>query len=206
MKAAAIERAETKVVTTETIDVSQLRSTVRKPEMLPLRRVERAQLALRLLCLMTTVVAVVMMVLAKEDATIIVYGFELPVHSKWSFSNSFEYLVGVSASVAAHSLLQLLIGLSRLWRKIPIIPSRGHAWLMLAGDQVFAYAMMSAGSAASGVTNLNRTGVKHTALPKFCNSLHSFCDHVAVSIVFTFIGCFLLTVSVMLDVIWLSKH
>ncbi|KAJ1401755.1 hypothetical protein SESBI_28515 [Sesbania bispinosa] len=59
----------------------------------------------------------------------------------------------------------------------------------------FAYALMSAGSAASGVTNLNRTGIRHTALPNFCKPLHKFCDHVAISIAFTFISCFLLATS-----------
>lgn len=71
--------------------------------------------------------------------------------------------------------------------------------------QIFAYAMMSAGSAAAGITNLNRTGVKHTALPNFCKALHSFCDHVAVSITFTFFGCLVLAASALQDVIWLSK-
>lgn len=47
-----------------------------------------------------------------------------------------RYLVGVSAAVSAHSLLQLLIGISRLLRKSPVIPSRNHAWLIFAGDQV----------------------------------------------------------------------
>jgi hypothetical protein len=40
--------------------------------------------------------------------------------------------------------------------------------------QAFAYALMSAGSAASGVTNLNRTGIRHTPLPNFCKSLHKY--------------------------------
>lgn len=72
--------------------------------------------------------------------------------------------------------------------------------------QAFAYALMSAGSAASGVTNLNRTGIRHTALPDFCKPLHNFCDHVAISIAFTFTSCFLLATSAVQDVIWLSQH
>lgn len=72
--------------------------------------------------------------------------------------------------------------------------------------QVFAYAMISAGSAASGVTNLNHTGIRHTALPNFCKYLHSFCDHVAISIAFTFFSCILLAMSAVQDVIWLSKN
>ena len=47
-----------------------------------------------------------------------------------------RYLVGVTAAVAAHSLLQLFISVSRLLRKSPVIPSRNHAWLIFAGDQV----------------------------------------------------------------------
>ncbi|CAK9161521.1 unnamed protein product [Ilex paraguariensis] len=170
------------------------------------RKTELLHVVLRLVCLLTSVTALSVMVTAKEASTISIYGFNLPVYSKWSFSNSFEYLVGVSAAVAVHSVLQLLFSVSRLLRKFPVIPSRNHAWLIFAGDQVFAYAMMSAGSAASGVTNLNRTGIRHSALPNFCKPLHGFCNHVAVSIAFTFFTSFLLATSVVLDVIWLSKH
>jgi len=48
-----------------------------------------------------------------------------------------RYLVGVSAAVAAHSLLQLLIGMSRFLKNSSVIPSRNHAWLIFAGDQVY---------------------------------------------------------------------
>ncbi|KAG5523473.1 hypothetical protein RHGRI_035320 [Rhododendron griersonianum] len=121
-------------------------------------------------------------------------------------TKSFLYLVGVCAAVAAHSVLQLLISTSRLLRKSLVIHSRKHAWLIFVGDQAFAYALMSAGSAASGVTNLNRTGIRHSALPNFCKPLHSFCDRVAVSIAFTFVSCFLLAASAVFDVIWLSRY
>ncbi|KAI4355596.1 hypothetical protein L6164_004354 [Bauhinia variegata] len=170
------------------------------------RKIEMLQLIPRMLCIASCLIALSLMVTAKEASYVSIYGFRLPVYSRWSLSESFEYLVGVTAAVAAHSLLQLLIGASRLLRKSSVIPSRNHAWLIFAGDQVFAYALMSAGSAASGVTNLNRTGIKHTALPNFCKTLQVFCDHVAISIAFTFVGCFLLAISAVQDVIWLSKN
>lgn len=72
--------------------------------------------------------------------------------------------------------------------------------------QIFAYAMMSAGSAASGVTNLNRTGIQHSSLPNFCKPLHIFCTRVAVSIAFTFFSFFLLALTAVIDVVWLSKY
>ncbi|KAK6914848.1 Casparian strip membrane protein domain [Dillenia turbinata] len=169
-------------------------------------RMELLHVLLRLACVVTSVTALSFMMTAKQASTISIYGFHLPVSSKWSFSDSFEYLVGVTAAVAAHSILQLLISGSRLLRKSPVIPSQGQAWLIFAGDQAFAYALISAGSAASGVTNLNRTGIRHSALPNFCKPLHSFCDHVAVSVSFTFLSWFLLATSSVLHVIWLWKN
>ncbi|XP_058745381.1 CASP-like protein 3A1 [Vicia villosa] len=170
------------------------------------RRTEAMQLILRAVCMATCVVSLSLMITAEQNSSVSIYGFRLPVHSKWSFSPSYEFIVGVSVAVAAHSLLQLLIGTSRFLRTSSVIPSRNHAWVLFAGDQAFAYALMSAGSAASGVTNLNRTGIRHTPLPNLCKPLHKFCDHVAISIAFTFISCFLLATSAVHDVIWLTQH
>lgn len=161
---------------------------------------------LRLLCMAASVTAMSFMVTARQVSTASFYGLQFRLHSKWSFSYSFEYVVGVTAAASGYSLLQLLIGVSRLLRKSPMITSRNQAWLLFAGDQILAYAMISAGSAASGVTNLNRTGIRHTALPNFCKSLDTFCDHVAISIAFTFFTCVLYIASAVLDVIWLSRN
>ncbi|KAK4269335.1 hypothetical protein QN277_022505 [Acacia crassicarpa] len=166
---------------------------------------DAVHLILRLLCMVCSVIALSFMVTAKQASSVSIYGFHFPVYSKWSYAESFEYLVGVSAAVSAHSLLQLLIGTSRLLKKSPVIPSRNFAWLIFAGDQAFAYALISAGSAASGVTNLTHNGIRHPALPSFCKSLHKFCDHVGISIAFTFLGCLLLAASAILDVMWLSN-
>ncbi|KAG6727819.1 hypothetical protein I3842_02G143900 [Carya illinoinensis] len=183
----------------------ETRSSERKGSVV-LRRSDLGHLVLRLLCMLTSVAALSFMVTAKEASTVSIYGFQLPVYSKWSFSHSFEYVVVISAAVAAHSLLQLLISASSLLRKSSVILSRNHAWLIFAADQAFAYAMVSAASAATGVTNLNRTGIRYTALPNFCKPLHSFCDHVAISIAFTFFSCILLAASAVQDVIWLSNN
>ncbi|OAY36622.1 CASP-like protein 3A1 [Manihot esculenta] len=169
------------------------------------RKAEVLHVALRLLCMLASVASLSFMVTAHQSTSVSIYGFKLPVHSKWSFAQSFEYLVGVSAAVVAYSLLQLLISMSRLLRKSPVIPSRTHAWLIFAGDQVFAYVMLSAAAAASGVTNLNRTGIRLMPLPNFCKPLHYFCDHVAISIAFTFFSCFLLAALAAQEVMWLSK-
>ncbi|KAI3670499.1 hypothetical protein L1987_87835 [Smallanthus sonchifolius] len=169
------------------------------------RNYDAMHIVLRLVSFSASLISVAVMATAKEKSTISIYGFDLSLHSKWSFSGSFEYLVGISSLVAVHSLLQLVMTSSRTLRKESIFSSRNHAWIIFAGDQVFAYAMMSAGSAATGVTNLNRTGIKHPTLPNFCKQLHSFCDRVGVSIAFSFFNCFLLAISAVLDVVWLAN-
>ncbi|XP_045789977.1 CASP-like protein 3A1 [Trifolium pratense] len=171
------------------------------------RRTEVMQLILRALCIGSSIVSLSLMITAKQNKSVRIFGgIHYPVHAKWSFSQSFIFLVGVSVAVAAYSLLQLLIGLSRFFRSSSLISSRNHAWLIFAADQAFAYALMSAGSAASGVTSLNHTGIKLTPLPNFCKPLQKFCDHVAISIVFNFINCFLLATLAIHHVIWLSQH
>lgn len=54
-------------------------------------RVVCVNVILRLVCLITTVSALSLMVTAKQDSSISVFGLTLPVHSKWSFSDSFQY-------------------------------------------------------------------------------------------------------------------
>ncbi|XP_071742528.1 CASP-like protein 3A1 [Rutidosis leptorrhynchoides] len=160
---------------------------------------------LRFVSLAASLISVFVMISAQEKSSILIYGFNLPLYSKWSFSGSFQYLVGVSSVVGVHSLVQLVMTVSRTLRKTSVFSSRNHAWLILIVDQVFAYVTVSAGSAATGVTNLNRTGIQHAPLPNFCKPLHHFCDRVGVSIAFAFFNCVLLAVSALLDVIWLSN-
>ncbi|KAK1576865.1 hypothetical protein Q3G72_017086 [Acer saccharum] len=169
------------------------------------RRAEVALLVLRALSLVGAVMAFSFILTAKQSGVVSVYGFQLSVSSKWSNSSAFQYLAVMSAIAAAYSLLQLLITGSRLLKNAPVIPSRRQDWLILATDQIFAYAMLSAGSAASGITNLNRTGINHTALPNFCKALPSFCDHIAVSIAFAFFSFVLFAASSLQIVTWLSS-
>lgn len=53
-------------------------------------KIDAAHVALRMSCLLTTVTAISLMATAKEASTISLYGFSLPVYSKWSFSDSFK--------------------------------------------------------------------------------------------------------------------
>lgn len=79
-----IQTAETKV-TVETMCVSspgpEPARVTRKQEML--------HVILRLLCVLTSVTALSLMVTAKQSGEISLYGFDLPLYSKWSFSDSF---------------------------------------------------------------------------------------------------------------------
>ncbi|KAJ8485906.1 hypothetical protein OPV22_018391 [Ensete ventricosum] len=169
-------------------------------------RWDAVAVGVRLATVLSSLLSLSIMVTAEQRGSLSVFGIQIPLYSKWSFSDSFEYLVGILAAVAAHSLLQLLLSLRKLAQGSPVIPSHSHAWIIFAGDQVFAYAMMSAGSAAAGVTNLNRTGIRHALIPDFCKPLRSFCNHMAISISLAFLSCLFLAISAVLDVKWLSKY
>ncbi|PWA39609.1 CASP-like protein [Artemisia annua] len=99
------------------------------------RNYDVMHIVLRVVCIFASVVSIVVMVTAKEKSTISIYGFDLPLYSKWSFSGSFEYLVAASSVVAAHSLVQLVMTASRTLRKSSVFSSRNHAWLIFACDQ-----------------------------------------------------------------------
>ncbi|XP_038981321.1 CASP-like protein 3A1 isoform X2 [Phoenix dactylifera] len=103
------------------------------------RRWDIAGAAMRAATVVSSLLALALMVSAEQRGELSLFGFQLPLHSKWSFSDSLEYLVGISAAVAAHSLLQLLLSVRKLVKKAPVIPSRRHGWVIFAGDQVLLF-------------------------------------------------------------------
>ncbi|XP_037406584.1 CASP-like protein 3A1 [Triticum dicoccoides] len=168
-------------------------------------RLDMAMVATRAAALVMALLSMSLMVSAKQRGSLIIFGIEIPLYAKWSLSDSMKSLVGLSAEAAAYSLAQLLSIAYKALKKVPVVPSRRYAWMLLAGDQVFAYAMLSGGSAAAAVANLNRTGIRHTALPNFCKPLPRFCDLSAASIACAFLSCAFLAASAVIDVIWLSN-
>ncbi|CAN8253778.1 unnamed protein product [Cochlearia groenlandica] len=168
------------------------------------RRREIVQVSLRGGCLATSAAAMAVMLTAAEEGVADIYGFKLTLSSKWSFSPSYQYVVGACVATMVYSLLHLCLGVYMLIKGSPITPSRLQAWLCFTFDQIFCYLMMSAGSAGSGVTNLNKTGIRHTPLPDFCKTLSSFCNHVALSILFVFLSFLFLAFSTIFNVYLLS--
>ncbi|GJN17809.1 hypothetical protein PR202_gb04907 [Eleusine coracana subsp. coracana] len=187
--------------------------TVLEPVVLPVTtssvtrgpRLGMVMVVARAATLVMALLSMSLMVSSKQQGTLIIFGIEIPLNANWSFSYSLQFLVGMSAASAAYSLAQLLITLLTAMKKVSIIPSRRHVWLLLAGDQVFSLAMMSAGSAAAAVSNLNRTGIRHTPLPNFCKPLPHFCNFSAASIACAFLSCVFLAMSAVIDVIWLAS-
>ncbi|VVA97827.1 unnamed protein product [Arabis nemorensis] len=169
------------------------------------RRNDVAMVVLRAMCMAVSTVAVSLMVTARETSMTTLYGFEFQLHAVWSLSDSLIYLLVVSSATVLYSLIQLIISGTRVMRKLPVIPTRTQAWFCFVADQMLGYAMISGGSAALGVTNMNRTGIRHMPLPNFCKSLEFFCDHLAISVVFALFAFLLLAVSSLLNVLRLSR-
>jgi hypothetical protein len=76
------------------------------------------------------------MLTATEEGVADIYGFKLTLSSNWSFSPSYQYVVGACAGTVLYSLLQLCLGVYRLVTGSPITPSRFQAWLCFTSDQV----------------------------------------------------------------------
>ncbi|KAH7565286.1 hypothetical protein JRO89_XS09G0180900 [Xanthoceras sorbifolium] len=187
------------------------------------RRAEVVQVVLRVLTLVGLVMAMTFMLTAKQSGVTSVYGFQLSVSSQWSNSSAFEFICHVVSGWNVGDCCSLRLAASAYYwikaaeespgdplKKTSLAYScRGSGDVMIKFlmfcVSIFAYAMVSAGSAASGITNLNRTGIKHTALPNFCKALPSFCDHIAISIAFAFFSFVLFAASALQIVTWLSK-
>ncbi|KAJ1285194.1 hypothetical protein BS78_03G261500 [Paspalum vaginatum] len=170
------------------------------------RRLGAVMVATRAAAMVMALLSMSLILSSKQRGILTIFGIEIPLYANWSFSYSLQFLVAMSAASAAYSLAQLLWIAHKAVKKVPMVPSPHHGWLLFAADQVFSLAMMSAGSAAAAVSNLNRTGIKHTALPNFCKPLPRFCDLSAASIACAFLCCVFLATSAVIDVIWLSRH
>ncbi|CAN7052608.1 unnamed protein product [Brassica rapa subsp. trilocularis] len=168
------------------------------------RRREGVQVSLRGGCLAASATAIAVMLMATEKGVADIYGLPLPLNSSWSFSPSYQYVVGACTVTILYSLLHLCLGIYRLLTGSPITPSRSQAWLCFIFDQLFSYLIMSAGSAGIGVTNLNKTGIKHTPLPDFCKTLSYFCNHVALSLLLVLLSFIFLASSSLFNVHVLS--
>ncbi|XP_078439332.1 CASP-like protein 3A1 [Wolffia australiana] len=154
--------------------------------------------ALRLACAATSAASLALLLSSEQSASLSFYGFHVPLHAKWSFSDSFQYLAAAMAAAAAHSLVAAAAAVRRRG------PQRA-TWLGFAADQAVAYAVLSASAAAAGVTNINRTGIRHVAFPNFCRPLWRFCGSVAASVALAFLTWLLLATSALLHVIALSR-
>ncbi|RZS00234.1 hypothetical protein BHM03_00029907 [Ensete ventricosum] len=95
-------------------------------------RWDAVAVGVRLATVLSSLLSLSIMVTAEQRGSLSVFGIQIPLYSKWSFSDSFEYLVGILAAVAAHSLLQLLLSLRKLAQGSPVIPSHSHAWIIFA--------------------------------------------------------------------------
>ncbi|EMS66990.1 hypothetical protein TRIUR3_06860 [Triticum urartu] len=98
-------------------------------------RLDMAMVATRAAALVMALLSMSLMVSAKQRGSLIIFGIEIPLYAKWSLSDSLKSLVGLSAAAAAYSLAQLLSIAYKALKKVPVVPSRRYAWMLLAGDQ-----------------------------------------------------------------------
>ncbi|XP_039811980.1 CASP-like protein 3A1 [Panicum virgatum] len=98
-------------------------------------RLSMIMVATRAAVLVMALLSVSLMVSSKQQGILTIFGIEIPLYANWSFSYSLQFLVGMSATTAAYSLLHLFLIAHKAVKKVPMVPSRRQTWLLFAGDQ-----------------------------------------------------------------------
>ncbi|XP_052204286.1 CASP-like protein 4C1 [Diospyros lotus] len=113
---------------------------------------------------------------------------------RWYQFDAFRYVVAANAIVAAYSLFEMWASLWEISRGITLLPEIVQVWFDFAHDQVFAYLLLSAGSAA---TELART--LKTADGDTCRASKAFCVQTDIAVALGFAGFLCVGVSSLLS-------
>ncbi|KAK4774468.1 hypothetical protein SAY86_009403 [Trapa natans] len=106
----------------------------------------------------------------------------------WYRFDAFRYVFAANAIVSLYSLFQLVVSVWEISRNATLLPEVLQVWFDFGHDQVFAYMLMSAGSAGAA---LSRT--LKSPEPDICSSRSSFCIQADIAVAlglasFTFLG------------------
>ncbi|KAF8013082.1 hypothetical protein BT93_I1069 [Corymbia citriodora subsp. variegata] len=146
------------------------------------RRFLIAQASLRVLALVSALVALA--VLVTSDETIVLFGIKFRAY--YSYASAFRFLLGADAVVGGFSLLSLI--LLRLISRSGSNP-RNYFFLFLH-DLAMTVLMISACAAGTAIGYVGRHGEEKMGWIGLCNRVTKFCNQVMVSVVFSYLAFF----------------
>nr|XP_043627464.1 CASP-like protein 1 [Erigeron canadensis] len=159
---------------------------------------------LRVFLFATALVAVIVMVTAKETKMIPVTPVvSIKRDAKFSYSPAYIYFVAALSVAALHSIITGLVSILAL-----IKPGGSSAKLQfhfVILDSLLLGIVAAATGASGGVGYIGLKGNSHTGWTKICNRYDSYCDHFKAAILLSLISAITLLLLVWLSVYVLSK-
>ncbi|XP_071738934.1 CASP-like protein 1C2 [Rutidosis leptorrhynchoides] len=127
---------------------------------------------LRLVALVATFVAIIVMVTSHDSAKVLGMTFQ----AKYNNSPTLKYFVIVSIITTVYSLLALFVPPKKLRRHVLVL------------DMIVMSFLISSFSAAVGVGQLGKQGNTHAGWLPICDQVPKFCHHVTISLVAGFVA------------------
>ncbi|XP_074272218.1 CASP-like protein 1C1 [Silene latifolia] len=130
-------------------------------------------LVLRLVALITTFVAIILMSTAHDTAHV----FNLKFEAKFSNSPAFKYFVIAYAVVCCYSLA------------IIFLPAKSLYWrIILVLDTVMTLVLTSSFSAAMAIAYIGKKGNSHAGWLPICGQVPKFCDQSTAALAVGFVS------------------
>ncbi|KAK9084120.1 hypothetical protein Scep_030591 [Stephania cephalantha] len=160
-------------------------------------RLSSSELLLRMLAVVTTLVAIIVTGISKQEKTVpMVVIPNLPplnveVVAKWQYSSAFVFFFVSNIIALVYGIVSLIVTLGNRGK------SNGWGLAILLMDLVMAALLFSSNGAAAAIGLLGYKGNSHVRWNKVCNVFGKFCAHVAGSVVVSLMGslAFLLLVA-----------
>ncbi|XP_068663052.1 CASP-like protein 1E2 [Aristolochia californica] len=161
---------------------------------------------LRLLAVLTTVTASIVMGVDKETRMIPfslspnLPPLEFPVPARWHYVSALKFFVGVNAIACAYSALSLLVSVAGKAGKGSLEVS------LLVLDLIVRVLLSTATGAAAAVALLAVDGNSYLNWHKICNIYTKFCRQAAAAIVVSILGMLVFMIEILFSVLKLRRR
>ncbi|KAI3680702.1 hypothetical protein L6452_35476 [Arctium lappa] len=129
-------------------------------------------LVLRVIAMVATFVAIVVMVTSHDSAKVLGMTFQ----AKYNNSPTLKYFVIVSIITTVYSLVALFVPPKKTWRPVLVL------------DLIVTSFLISSFSAAIGVGQLGKEGNSHAGWLPICGQVPKFCHHVTAALIAGFVA------------------
>ncbi|XP_077219197.1 CASP-like protein 1E2 [Tasmannia lanceolata] len=144
------------------------------------RTIRSGDFLLRIAAVVTTLVAAIVMGVAKETKLIPLLG--LSVTAKWHYSSAIVFFVVVNSIACAYAAISLVLSIANR------TATGGLALCLIIFDLTVTALLFSAVGAASTIGVLGYNGNSHLNWNKVCTGFDKFCHQLTASIVISLVG------------------